>query len=571
MNIRDTVNHYTRSFDQIESIVQALPFAVVLTDENNIIQYHNEMFERVVKQDYDSLYFKSLNLVIDKKVIDHIQVGTNIHTTILDRAFVVRKEHAYVHGEAHGLYLFSSVKQLEHLIQNNENKNKNELLETVMEFAYDGIVMVDADGIITMLSKEYGEFIGVDPKDAVGKHVTEVIENTRMHEVAKSGKVEIADLQKIKGDYMIATRIPIIKDGKIKGAVGKVLFKNVGDFNSLYKRINVIEKELKKYKGEFREQNKAAYTFHHLIGESVSLTKAKQEAERAALSDSSVLLLGESGTGKELFAHSIHNASKRSAGSFVKVNCAAIPADLLESELFGYEEGSFTGAKKGGKKGKFEAADGGTIFLDEIGELPLHMQVKFLRVLQEKEVEKIGSNSTKKIDVRIIAATNRNLEEMVDKGEFRLDLYYRLNVVSIHIPSLKERSRDISILSNHFIQKLNSYMHKQVKCLTKEAESQLYRYNWPGNIRELENVLERAMNLVDSEESSIDMKHLPDKLLSTPKLKPIIPLVELIEQTEKEALEQAMQQTNGNRSKAARLLGVSRTTFYEKLTKYRLV
>ncbi|MFC0560031.1 sigma 54-interacting transcriptional regulator [Halalkalibacter alkalisediminis] len=568
MNIKETVSQFARSFDQVESIVQALPFAVVLTDQKGLVHYHNDMFERMVKKEHKKVDQYKINQFLEQKMIETIQVGTNQYIKIDNRSFVIRKELAYVHGESYDLYLLSSVKQLEQLLQINQEKN--ELLETVMEFAYDGIVMVDAEGIVTMLSKEYGEFIGVDPKEAVGKHVTEVIENTRMHEVVKTGKVEIADLQKINGDYMIATRVPIIKDGEIKGAVGKVLFKNVGDFNSLYKRINVIEKELKKYKGEFKEQNKAAYTFHHLIGESLSLTRAKKEAERAALSKSSILLLGESGTGKELFAHSIHNASKRQAGSFVKVNCAAIPADLLESELFGYEEGSFTGAKKGGKKGKFEAADGGTIFLDEIGELPLHMQVKFLRVLQEKEVEKIGSTSTKKIDVRIIAATNRDLEDMVEKGEFRLDLYYRLNVVSIHIPSLKERNQDLSILSNHFISKLNTFMQKNVQALTKEAEKQLYNYAWPGNIRELENVLERAMNLVDRHEKWIDLKHLPEKLMSVSNLQPIIPLVELMEKTEREALQSALQQTNGNRSNAAKQLGISRTSFYEKLAKYDL-
>jgi transcriptional regulator with PAS, ATPase and Fis domain len=243
-----------------------------------------------------------------------------------------------------------------------------------------------------------------------------VIENTRMHVVAKTGKQEVAELQKIKDNYIIATRSPIRKQGKLIGAVGKILFKNVGQFTALSKRINSLEVELKKYKGDFRERNKASYTFDHLMGRSPEFMEVKGQAKIAAKSDSNVLILGESGTVR-LFAHSIHNASRRAMGVFVKVNCAAIPAELLESELFGYEEGSFTGAKKGGKAGKFEAAEGGTIFLDEIGELPLHMQVKLLRVLQEKEIERVGSTGSIPIDVRVIAATNRNLE-MVSK-EFR--------------------------------------------------------------------------------------------------------------------------------------------------------
>ena len=230
--------------------------------------------------------------------------------------------------------------------------------------------------------------------------------------------------------------------------------KTWNELNSLTKRVQSLEKELSRYKGEFRERNKATYTFDSLIGNSPTFLDAKDQAKKAAKSDSNVLILGESGTGKELFAHSIHNDSKRSMGVFIKVNCAAIPAELLESELFGYEEGSFTGAKKGGKIGKFEAADGGTIFLDEIGELPLHMQVKLLRVLQEKEVERIGSTRSIPIDVRIIAATNRNLEEMVEKGEFRLDLYYRLKVMIIEVPKLSERSEDITDARSSFSRKI---------------------------------------------------------------------------------------------------------------------
>ena len=305
-----------------------------------------------------------------------------------------------------------------------------EVTKDLFDYTYDGLVVIDKDGMVQMLNRPYAEFLGVDQESSIGKHVTEVIENTRMHIVAQTGKEEVAQLQKINGNYMIATRVPIIKDGKIVGVVGKVLFKNLEQLNSLTKRVQSLEKELSRYKGEFRERNKATYTFHSLIGNSPTFLDAKDQAKKAAKSDSNVLILGESGTGKELFAHSIHNDSKRSMGVFIKVNCAAIPAELLESELFGYEEGSFTGAKKGGKIGKFEAADGGTIFLDEIGELPLHMQVKLLRVLQEREVERVGSTRSIPIDVRIIAATNRNLEEMVEKGEFRLDLYYRLKVMT---------------------------------------------------------------------------------------------------------------------------------------------
>ncbi|WLR52218.1 sigma 54-interacting transcriptional regulator [Bacillus tianshenii] len=452
----------------------------------------------------------------------------------------------------------------------NDEKNTTEVLRTIMEIAHDGFVVVDQDGVITMISKDYAKFIGVSEEEAVGKHVTEVIENTRMHIVAQTGKPEIADIQLIKGDYMIATRMPLLKEGIIVGAVGKVLFRNLSGLNALHRRIRRMEKDLELYKGALKEQNKATYDFESLIGDSPAFSSAVSLAQRSAQADSNVLLLGESGTGKELFAHAIHNASNRRFGSFVKVNCAAIPSDLLESELFGYVEGSFTGAKKGGKKGKFEAADGGTIFLDEIGELPLHMQVKFLRVLQEKEVEKIGATGSKSIDVRVIAATNQNLEEMVDKGEFRLDLFYRLNVLAIPIPPLRERNGDLVTLTNYILQKLCRQMGKQVAGITDSAMHALSEYSWPGNVRELQNVLERAVNMVDDGER-IDSNHLPEKVTGTCLVKEVRSLKQTLEDAEKKALLDALAVNNGNKSKAAKLLEVSRSTFYEKLKKHHLI
>lgn len=293
--------------------------------------------------------------------------------------------------------------------------------------------------------------------------------------------------------------------------MGKVLFRNVKELNSLYKRISVIEKELATYKSRFREFNKANYSLENIIGESEPIVMAKAIVEKAAHTNSNVLILGESGTGKEIFAHAIHSESNRHEGPFVKVNCAAIPSDLLESELFGYEAGAFTGAKKEGKIGKFEIANEGTIFLDEIGDMPLHMQVKLLRVIQEREVEKVGGVASKKINIRIIAATNRNLERLVEEGKFREDLYYRLNVVTIEIPPLRERGNDIILISNHLIKKLSVDLDKKVKGISKEAEQYLKIYEWKGNVRELENILERAINIMENSEI-IQVKDLPKEI-----------------------------------------------------------
>ncbi|WP_342512081.1 sigma 54-interacting transcriptional regulator [Sporosarcina sp. FSL K6-1522] len=443
------------------------------------------------------------------------------------------------------------------------------LFRDIIEYAYDGLVVVDKEGYIQMLSQSYADFLGVHQESSIGKHVTEVIENTRMHIVAKTGKQETAELQKVNNNYMIASRTPILKQGKIIGAVGKLLFKNVSQFTALSKRIQSLENELKMYKGVFHERNKATYMFDHLIGNSTVFKDVKDQAKKVAKSDSNVLILGQSGTGKELFAHSIHNESRRAMGVFVKVNCAAIPTELLESELFGYEEGSFTGAKRGGKTGRFEAANGGTIFLDEIGELPLHMQVKLLRVLQEKEVERIGATGTIPVDVRVIAATNRNLEEMVAIGEFRLDLFYRLKVMEIHVPSLNERMEDIEMLVNYFLEKYQKIMKIRVRGISDQALHLLRGYSWPGNIRELENTMERALNMVDDEDV-IESKHLPGDITGNHQAVSIRPLAKVLEETERNAIIACLRQLNGNKTETAKKLGISRTALYEKINKYGL-
>ncbi|MFD4819235.1 sigma-54 interaction domain-containing protein [Peribacillus butanolivorans] len=550
----------TVQLELVKAILEELPFGILVTkNEKEIV-----LFNRILSEGFSEDQFDQQTTLIIKK---NLLSAVNTPIYLNGNNVIVRKEIVQVADEEYQFYFL--------LFTNNKNDflnidNHEEILfKDIIEFAYDGLVMVDTEGYVQMLSHAYADFLGVDQESSIGKHVTEIIENTRMHLVAKTGKQEVAELQKIKDNYIIATRSPILKQGKIVGAVGKILFKNVGQFTALSKRVNLLEMELKKYKGDFRERNKASYTFDHIMGKSPALMEVKVQARIAAKSDSNVLILGESGTGKELFAHSIHNESRRAMGVFVKVNCAAIPAELLESELFGYEEGSFTGAKKGGKAGKFEAADGGTIFLDEIGELPLHMQVKLLRVLQEKEIERVGSTGSVQIDVRVIAATNRNLEEMVSKGEFRLDLYYRLKVMQIHVPSLRKRLEDVEILVNYFVEKYQNLMKKRVQGMSDQALRLLRLYKWPGNIRELENIIERALNIVEEEEM-IDSKHLPEEITGYKELVPIRTLAEVMEETERATIFSCLEMTSGNKSETAKRLGVSRTTLYEKMNKYGL-
>ncbi|OQM46750.1 sigma-54-dependent Fis family transcriptional regulator [Anoxybacillus sp. UARK-01] len=446
---------------------------------------------------------------------------------------------------------------------------QHQILEAVINNAYEWIVVVDEKGNIIYMNKNYCEFLERKQEEVIGKHVTEVIENTRMHIVVKTGKEEIADLHYIKGNYMIANRIPIVVDGRVIGAVGTVIFRDTNEWKRMNSHIKSLLLQLQTYFQEWTENNGAKYTLTDLISCSKQMEELKEKVKRIADSDISVLIRGESGTGKELFAHSIHQLSSRSQKPFVKVNCGAIPEHLLESELFGYEEGAFTGAKKGGKKGKFQLADGGTIFLDEIGDLPLHMQVKLLRVLQEKEMEPIGSTKTVAVDVRIIAATNRPLEKMVEEKRFREDLYYRINVIPFVIPPLRERPGDIEMLAYHFMKKIAKRSGKRVNAISAEVMKLLRQHVWPGNIRELENVMEVAVHFANGETITVDA--LPEylKANSSYQMKGKT-LKELLEETEKAAIQQSLQRCGRDKQKAAKELGISKSAMYEKIKKYGL-
>lgn len=447
-----------------------------------------------------------------------------------------------------------------------------EILESIINTAYEWVVVVDTDAKIVLISDSYCEFLGVTREEAIGRPVQEIIENTRMHIILKTGKSEIVDnIQRIKGNDMIANRFPIFQNGKVVGAVGKVIFRNTKEMNALAAKVSRLAIELEFYRNELERESTAKYQFSQIIGETLIINEVKDLAKRAAKSHSTVLITGESGTGKELFAHAIHHASLRSHKPFIKINCAAIPENLLESELFGYAEGAFTGARKGGKPGKFELANHGTLFLDEIGDMPLNMQTKLLRVLQEMEVERVGANQPIPIDVRIIAATNAKIEEAVDSGNFRQDLYYRLNIVRLDVPSLRQRKDDIPLLIKRLLEKLNQEFGHLVSEVSEEAMDIFLQHDWPGNIRELENVLERAINVVDG--FKIETAHLPYYLMSKGRTKlsmAQLNLKEIMDDVEKEAIQQALTLADGNRYKAAELLGISKTSLYDKLKKHRI-
>jgi PAS domain S-box-containing protein len=562
-------------FNEFKVILDNIFNEIIVVDSNNKILFINEAASILFHIGSKSSLGKDINKLIPDSELSYLlstqkeeikkPIVVNELSLILNIIPLSNPE-----GVEGSILIFDNVTNYNKLLNElDKERNSSEILNTVIETAYDGMVIIDKMGIITMMSKAYTDFLGIKREDAIGKHVTEVIENTRMPIVLETGQEEVAQLHKIKGNYMIASRIPIIKNGETIGVVGKVLFRNVKELNSLYKKIGAIEKELENYKSKLKEFNTASYSIENIIGESASIMEAKAIVQKAAHTNSNVLILGESGTGKEIFAHAIHSESNRHEGPFVKVNCAAIPSDLLESELFGYEAGAFTGAKKEGKIGKFEIANEGTIFLDEIGDMPLHMQVKLLRVIQEREVEKVGGVATRKINIRIIAATNRNLEKLVSEGKFREDLYYRLNVVTIEIPPLRERGGDIILISNHLIKKLSIDLGKKVKGISKEAEQYLKIYEWKGNVRELENVLERAINFMGDREI-IDVDDLPKEV--TGKKASIIPkrLQDILEESEKNAIILALRASDGNKTKAAKILDIGRTSLYEKIEKYKI-
>lgn len=448
-----------------------------------------------------------------------------------------------------------------------ELKKSLDVMKDILDNAYQGMVLVDGNGLI--LKWNYEKLLGIKEKDVLGKHVDDVIENTRLHIVVKTGLKEICEVQRIQGHDMLASRIPITKNGEVIGAVGTVLYRDIEEIRTMAKRLEVLEKTVGKYKDEINKMYSAKYTFSNIITVNEKMRQLMEIAKKAAELNSTILIQGESGTGKEYFAHAIHNASDRRHNPFIRINCAAIPHQLLESELFGYEGGAFTGAKKDGKIGKFELANGGTILLDEISTMTYSMQAKLLRVLEEREFERIGGNVRIKSDVRIISSTNENLHTAVREGRFRQDLYYRLNVVGLDIPPLRDRLNDIPVLSEYILKELVDKMGFSYKEVSDSAMAYLKMHNWPGNVRELRNVLERAANI--SAGKSIYPEHLPENInrrLSIDDKGEFKLLKEKVAETEISAILEALKFTNGSRTKAAKRLGIHRTALYKKLDSY---
>lgn len=434
-----------------------------------------------------------------------------------------------------------------------------------------GAMVTDPQGIVTHLNRPYADFLGIEVVDSLGKHCTEVVENSRMHVVGRSGVAEINQIQMIRGQNIVVHRIPIKKEGKVIAVFGLVMFQDIGEVVKLARKLHSLESRVRSYEKELLQLRSTRYTLESIIGVGPAITGLKQAAQLASGNNAPVLITGESGTGKELFAQAIHHAGPRKLRPFIQINCAAIPKDLLESEFFGYDKGAFTGALSAGKPGKFEIADGGTIFLDEIGDLPLEMQPKLLRVLEEKCFERVGGNTMIRSDFRLIAATNQDLEGLIVRGLFRKDLYYRLNVISLQIPPLRQRREDIPSLVRHLLARLAKDSGYASIGVSQAAMAALVEHGWQGNVRELANVLERALLVMHGEEIDLgDLPFIPGRDPGERPSSEILPMRAARAETEKAALLAALEKCGNNKVRAAALLGIHRTLLYRKLKQHGL-
>lgn len=451
---------------------------------------------------------------------------------------------------------------------------------------YEGIMFIDAQGIIRYVNQALKYYTGLSDDDLLNTPLSIHNLDNALLDTLQTGKPDL--LSYYPEAKLIVSRQPVFRNGKVFGAWGRyvalnmyILKKNImdrDDFIRLMSNIKIrdimfqtsrIIAELNSYREEFERNSIATTDLDSIIGKTQK--PFKDMVLKIACSPSTVLITGESGTGKELYAQAVHFHSDRANLPFVKVNCAAIPDNLLESELFGYVDGAFTGARKGGKMGKFELADRGTIFLDEIGDMPWAMQAKLLRVLQEGEIERIGDTKPIRVNVRIISATNTHLQHKVDTGKFRHDLFYRLNVVHFHIPPLRERKGDIIDIAEHIIQKLNSKLNQTILGISPSARVLLMSYDWPGNVRELSNVLETTMNFCQGPYIMPgdlplffhqQVNHQQDSMLN---------LQATLARVEKQTIVQALNATGNNREQAASQLGISRTTLYRLMKKHELL
>ncbi|MFD3155671.1 sigma 54-interacting transcriptional regulator [Haloimpatiens sp. FM7330] len=553
-----------------EQIISNIPIGIIVIDTNSHITSVNEYALRIIDDCLENVCGKYITDIIPTSDLPTIVKNKEHHLgkiqhinnniVIVNRAPILGKNNKILGA----IGIFQDISELIGI------KELNEKFIKILEASHDLICFVNDDRKISYINPAYEKNFNLSKNNILGIDLKAISPNGLRMKAFKNRKKLDNIIYKKDNIDLISTVEPIFIDNDFKGIIS--ISRPVNEMKELLNKLEKSEEELNYYKDEIRRQALLNGSFQDIIGTSGCLKEVLYISEKASHSTSTVLIRGESGTGKELIAKAIHYNSDRSEKPFVRVNCAAIPENLLESELFGYEKGAFTGAYKS-KPGKFTLANEGTIFLDEIGDMPLSMQVKLLRVLQEMEFESVGGIISKKVDVRVIAATNRNLEEMMKNGEFREDLYYRLNVISINLPPLRNRKEDINLLSEHFMKKISKKLNKKIKGMDAACLKYLEQYKWPGNIRELENIIERAINMC--EDYVITTKDLPFYITNINKEKnhlinlkndEILPL----EKYEKEIISLAMKKY-GSYNKAGKALGVTHRTVALKCKKYGII
>lgn len=492
-----------------EQVFDSMANGIMVSDENDIVTVFNFAAENILGINAQEVIGKKVNDVIPNSrlhIVKKTKKSELMCKQLIGQSLILtNRTPILIDGQSKGaVATFEDISKFEKITgELKEVKELKERLQLILEAVQDGICVLNKAGFITYVNPAYLKIIGEKKENLINKNIDNISPTGARKKVLDTGKSITGAISLKKNGVTIVSNVsPIIVDGEINGVVS--VTKNITEVQKLYEKLNKISAKAEYLEGELLRTKKPDTAFEKFKGKSGKVLDALAVAAKAAKSDSTVLIRGESGTGKEVIAEGIHFASERRKGSFIRINCAAIPSNLLESELFGHEKGAFTGAIKR-KLGKFELAQEGTIFLDEIGEMDKSVQAKILRVIQMKELQRVGGEETIKVNVRIIAATHRNLEQMVKTGDFREDLYYRLNVIPVIIPPLRERKEDIPLLVEHFIEKLKN--KKNVRGINKEAMEVLVNYKWPGNVRELENLLERIIALTDNE--YIGLEDLP--------------------------------------------------------------
>ncbi|GEA14887.1 sigma-54-dependent Fis family transcriptional regulator [Moorella sp. E308F] len=434
-----------------------------------------------------------------------------------------------------------------------------EQFKAILDFAYEGIVATDQEGRITLVNPAAEKILGLTASRVVGRPAREVLPGVPLDQVRKSGQKRLGELHRAGNTLVAENVVPVITGREIVGAVAT--FQDVSHLQAVETR---ARQEL------YLKGHVAQFTFDDIVTCSPVMARVIERARQFAAADATILITGETGSGKEMVAQSIHNASQRREGPFVAVNCAAVPENLLESELFGYEEGAFTGARKGGKKGLFELAHRGTLFLDEIGELSLNLQARLLRVLQQKAIMRVGGDRVLPVDVRIIAATHRDLEEAVARETFRRDLYYRLNVLHIKLPPLRERLEDLPLLIKALVEKVSRRSGRLPPLFSEDVIARLQAYDWPGNVRELENIIERLVVLRSGQEvEPADLEEILGPVENKPEPGLQLVLRGTLEEMEAEIIRRTLALTNNNKDETCRRLGLSKTTLWRRLKSWQ--